>query len=133
MNEIRTFNPKDVTVIYNGRAITGFAEDSVVRFEKNEDNMIPYVGAQGEVSVAINADNTGMATIELSSTSPFIRILSSAARSNTIAPFSVIDMNDAGISAGGTQAWIVKSPDISISKNVESIEVQFFIADYSID
>ncbi len=63
MNEVKTYNPKDVTVIYDGMVITGFAEDSMVQAEKNEDNMIPHVGVLGEVSVAINADNTGTVTL----------------------------------------------------------------------
>ena len=133
MNEVKTYNPKDVTVIYDGMVITGFAEDSMVQAEKNEDNMIPHVGVLGEVSVAINADNTGTVTLSLASTSPFIKILADKARANTIAPLSVVNMNKYGVNVGGTQAFIIKAPDVSIGKEVESQDVQFFVADYTTD
>ena len=133
MNEVRVYNPKDVTVIYDGMVITGFAEDSMIKAEKNEDNMLPHVGVLGEVSVAINADNTGKITISLASTSPFIKILADKARANTIAPLSVVNMNKYGVNVGGTQAFIIKAPDVTIAKEVESQDIEFFVADYSID
>lgn len=133
MGEVKAYNPKDVTVIYDGMVITGFAKDSMVKAEKNEDNMIPHVGVLGEVSVAINADNTGTVTLSLASTSPFIKILADKARANIIAPLSVVNMNRYGVNVGGTQAFIVKAPDVSISKEVESQDVQFFVADYDVD
>jgi hypothetical protein len=132
-NEVRVYNPKDVTVIYDGMVITGFAADSMIKAEKNEDNMLPHVGVLGEVSVAINADNTGKITISLASTSPFIKILADKARANTIAPLSVVNMNKYGVNVGGTQAFIIKAPDVTIAKEVESQDIEFFVADYSVD
>ena len=133
MSQVKTFDPKKVTVIYDGLVITGFASDSIVKAEKNEDNVTPHVGVMGEVSRAINADNTGKIGITLANTSPFIRILSNKARTNVIAPISVIDMNDHGVNVGGTQAWITKAPDVSIGKEIEEIDVEFFVADYLVD
>ncbi|WP_132995835.1 phage structural protein [Sporanaerobacter acetigenes] len=133
MNEVKVFNPKDVTVIYDGMVITGYADGSMVKAEKNEDNMIPHVGVLGEVSVAINANNTGKVTISLANTSPFIKILADKARANIIAPLSVVNMNKYGVNVGGTQAWVTKVPDVNIGKEVESQDIEFFVADYSVD
>lgn len=127
------YNPKNVTVIFDGQVITGFAEDSMIEAEKNEDNITPHVGVLGEVSIAINADNTGTVTLSLASTSPFIKILAEKARANTVAPLSIIDMNENGVNVGGTEAMIIKPPNVTIGKEVESQEVQFFVADYTID
>ncbi len=127
------YDPKKVTVIYDGMVITGFADDTMIEAEKNEDNITPYVGVLGEVSIAINADNTGTVTMSLASTSPFIKILADKARANTIAPLSIIDMNQNGVNVGGTEAIIIKAPNVTIGKEVESQEVQFFVADYTID
>ena len=127
------YDPKKVTVIYDGMVITGFADDSMIEAEKNEDNITPHVGVLGEVSIAINADNTGTVTISLANTSPFIKILAEKARANTIAPLSIIDMNENGVNVGGTEAVIIKPPNVTIGKEVESQEVQFFVADYSVD
>lgn len=126
------YDPKKVTVIYDGMVITGFADDSMIEAEKNEDNITPHVGVLGEVSIAINADTTGTVTISLANTSPFIKILAEKARANTIAPLSIIDMNENGVNVGGTEAVIIKPPNVTIGKEVESQEVQFFVADYSI-
>jgi len=127
------YDPKKVTVIYDGMVITGFADDSMIEAEKNEDNITPHVGVLGEVSIAINADNTGTVTMSLANTSPFIKILAEKARANTIAPLAIIDMNKNGVNVGGTEAVIIKPPNITIGKEVESQEVQFFVADYTID
>lgn len=127
------YDPKKVTVIYDGQVITGFADDSMIEAEKNEDNITPYVGVLGEVSIAINADNTGTVTLHLANTSPFIKILADKARANTIAPLSIVDMNKNGVNVGGTEAIIIKAPNVTIGKEVESQEVQFFVADYTID
>lgn len=129
---VRTFDPNKVTIIFDGQVITGFSEDTLVEAEKNEDNVTPYVGVKGEVSRAINANNTGMITISLATTSPFIRILSQKAKVDTIAPISIIDMNDDGINIGGTESWITKAPNIMLGKEVDAVEVQFFVADYTV-
>ena len=127
------YDPKKVTVIYDGMVITGFADDSMIEAEKNEDNITPHVGVLGEVSIAINADNTGTVTMSLANTSPFIKILAEKARANTIAPLAIVDMNQNGVNVGGTEAIIIKAPNVTIGKEVESQEVQFFVADYTID
>ena len=103
------YDPKKVTVIYDGMVITGFADDSMIEAEKNEDNITPHVGVLGEVSIAINADNTGTVTLHLANTFPFIEILSDKARANTGAALSIIDMNENGVNIGGTEAIILKA------------------------
>ncbi len=131
MSKTKTFNPKLVTVMYGGRVITGFAEGSMVKCERNEDNNTPHIGVLGEVSRAINADNTGKITISLAGTSPFIGILARKAAANTIEPISVVDMNDNGVNVGGSEAWIVKASDINIGKEIEEVDIEFFVADYT--
>lgn len=131
-NKVKTFNPKKVTVMFGGRVVTGFAEGSMVQCEKNEDNSIPHVGALGEVSRAISADNTGKITISLASTSPWIRIFAQEANSEELVPCNVVDMNTNGVNVGGTECWIVKAPDINIGNEVEEQDVEIFVADYTV-
>ena len=45
----------------------------------------------------------------------------------------VIGQNENGVNVGGTEAVIIKPPNITIGKEVESQEVQFFVADYTTD
>ena len=90
---MRTYNPKDVILVVGGRAITGHADDSFIAAEKTEDGFTEYVGAKGEVSVAINANETGMIRITLASTSPSISYLNRLANRREIVSANVIDMN----------------------------------------
>lgn len=130
---MRVFDPKKVTVIYDGEVITGFAEGSMVEAEKNEDDIMPHVGVLGEVSVAINADETGTITLSLANTSPFVKILANKARAKTVAPISIIDMNDNAVNISGTEAMVLRAPNIAIGNEIEEYEVEFFVADYIVD
>lgn len=133
MANVKTFDPKKVTVMYGGRVVTGFAEGSMVKCEKNEDNNMAHVGVLGEVSRAINADNTGKITISLAGTSPFIGIFAQKAAANELESCNVIDMNDEGINVGGSECWIVKAPDINIGKEIEEQDIEIYVADYSVN
>lgn len=132
MTGVRTFSPKKVTVMYGGRVVTGFAEGSMIKCEKNEENNMPHVGVLGEVSRAINADNTGKITISLAGTSPWIGIFARKAAANQLESCNVIDMNEHGINVGGSECWIVKAPGINIGKEVEEQDVEIFVADYTV-
>lgn len=132
MANTQTYDPKKVTVMYGGMVVTGFAEGSMVKCEKNEDNNTPHVGVLGEVSRALNADNTGKITISLAGTSPWIGIFARKAAANELEPCNVIDMNDYGVNVGGSECWIVKAPDINIGKEVEEQDIEIFVADYTI-
>lgn len=132
MSGVKTYNPKLVTVMYGGMVITGYAENSIVKCERNEDNNIPHVGVLGEVSRAINADDTGKITISLAATSPFINILAQKATANTIEPISVIDMNKGGVNVSGSEAWITKAPPVNLGKEIEEVDIEFFVADYTV-
>lgn len=132
MANVKTYDPRKVTVIYDNMVVTGFTEGSMVKCEKNEDNNIPHVGVLGEVSRAINGDNTGKITMSLAGTSPWIGIFARKAAENNLAPCNVIDMNDHGINVGGSECWIVKAPDISLGKDIEEQDIEIFIADYTV-
>ena len=71
-----TYDFKKVSVIINGVFITGFMDGEPIQVEKNEDDVIPHVGAGGDVTYAESADQTGTITITLKQTSsslPFLR------------------------------------------------------------
>lgn len=129
---MKVYDPKKVTLIFDGEVITGMADDSMIKAEKSEDSMIPHVGVKGEVSVAVNGDNTGKITISLASTSPHNRTLTQKASSKTVAAISIVDMNEGGVSVSGSEAVIIKPPDVTYGKEVANQEVVFFVADYTV-
>lgn len=129
---VRTYDPKLVTVMFGGMAVTGFAEDSVVNCERNEDKNLPHVGVLGEVSRAINADDTGTITIHLAGTSPWISRFAQLAQENELQPCTVVDLNDGGVNVGGSESWIVKAPDVVLGQEIDDQEIEIFIADYTV-
>lgn len=66
---LTSYSPKDVSVSFNGLAITGYAEDSFIRVRRNTDSLTEHVGAAGELALTKNADKTGEIEIELLQTS----------------------------------------------------------------
>lgn len=132
MSKTQSFDPKKIMVIWGGVALTGFSEGSIVNCEKNEESATHAVGAQGEVTQIINSDETGTITVSLKGNSPSIAMLAVDAQARTIKPIQVIDMNSGAQNAGGSEAWIVKTPDLTKGKEVEDIDVEILVADYSV-
>ena len=126
--EVATYDPKKVTVIIDGRILTGFATDSMIKATKNEDSVTPTVGAQGDVAYTENANESGTLECSLMSTSaslPFIRALEASKK-----PFaaSVADANDVdGIHISEENCRIIKMPDISRGKGEETVPFSVFV------
>lgn len=129
---VKTYDPKKISVIWGGVAITGFSEGTIVNCEKNEESATHHVGAMGEVTQVINSDDTGLITISLKNNSPSLQMLANDAQSNAIKSIAVVDMNTGGVNAGGTQAWVQKIPDLAKGKEIEDVDVEILVADYSV-
>lgn len=130
---MKTYNPKDVIIVISGRAITGLADDSFVGVEKTEDGFTEYVGAKGEVSVAINANETGVIRLTVASTSPSISYLNSLANRRSIVSANVIDMNTNGTRSGGTECIVRKPANAEWGKEVGNREFEIFVADLTME
>lgn len=130
---MKHYDPTKVSFIFNGGAITGFAEDSHISAERMEDHFMEYVGVLGEVSHAENANKTGEVTITLASTSPSVGILNRAANAGTIAPLSIVDMNEGGTNVAGVEARVRKPADREWGKEVGELEFTFFVADFTME
>lgn len=129
--EITSYDPKKVSVIVDGRYLTGFMDGTFVTCAKNADNRTAHVGATGDVTYSENADNTGTITVTLKHTSSSLGYLRSKAKSKQLFPVQVIDANaDGRLRAGGTKATIIKLPDEERGAEVSGVEIQFHVADY---
>ena len=128
-----TYDPKDVNVVVDGDVVVGFGDGTFVQCEKMQDNFTEHIGAQGEVDVAINADDTGEITITVKQTSPSNSKLNKIANSKKEVPIEVIDLNDQGFKAGGNKAYIRKPAAIERSNEISTREYTFFVADYKQD
>lgn len=125
----QTYDFKKVSVIVDGQYIVGFMDGTVITCEKNEDNIIPHVGADGEVTFAESADNTGTITLTLKQTSSSLPFLQRLATQKREFAAQVIDANG-NFKAGGTQCRILKTPSREFGSEVSGVEVQIYVADY---
>lgn len=130
---MRTYDPKDVNVIVNGVALTGFAEGSFVTAERNEDSFTEYVGAQGEVAIAENNDKTGQITVTLEATSPsaaYLYELANRKGEAAIFPISIVDLNDNGrITVSGNEARVRKPANYEAGREITEREFVIFVSE----
>ena len=127
-----TFDFKKVSVIVDGRFIVGFMDGTPVQAEKNEDNVIPHVGAAGDVTFTESNNQTGTITLTLKQTSTSLPALIALAKQKRSFPVQIIDANDNKVKAGGNEARILKTPAVEWGAEVSGVEVQIYVADFDL-
>ncbi len=128
---MKTYDPKLVNLVVDGTVITGFAEGTFISAEKTEDNFTEYVGAQGEVTLAENANETGGITITLKNTSPSVAFLNGLANrkgERAIVPVSIVDLNNGKATVGGRECRVRKPANYEASDEVSTREFVIFVS-----
>lgn len=69
MGQIKTYNPKEVTIALGNHIVTGYAEDSFVTIDPNGDGVTKKVGCDGEIARSISPDDTFIVKISVLQTS----------------------------------------------------------------
>ena len=122
-----TYDPKKVSVTIDGRVQTGLSE-TFINVSKNSDDVMAKVGIMGDVAVAINADNTGVVTINYLHTSSSLAYLMKL--SDKKQPFSLVikDINaDGGFLINCDECYIQKKPDRGRGKEVGEVAVNILV------
>ena len=126
--ETMAYDPKKVTVVADGRAITGYAPDGIITLTHNEDMATPAVGAQGDIAVSENANNSGNAAIPLMSTSASLAYFRQICAQRTPFRLSVSDANDDdAIHVNEEKCRVLKMPDTPRGKEQTPVTVNVFI------
>ena len=76
MAEIKTYNPKDVTIALGSHIVTGYADDSFITIDKNGDGITKKVGCDGEIVRSISPDQSyivKLVVLQTSSTNSFLQ------------------------------------------------------------
>lgn len=130
---MKTYDPKKVSLMVAGRFIVGYMDGTFISAQKNEDNITPHVGADGEVTFTEKADNTGMITVTLKQNSSSLSFIRQLATQKQAFAARVIDGNadNGNFKAGGNECRIIKTPGAEYGDDVSGVEVQIFVADYS--
>jgi hypothetical protein len=123
-----TFDFKKVSTIADGVIITGWMDGEVISVEKNEDDVIPHVGAGGDVTYAESADKTGTITLTLKQTSSSLPHLQELRKSKKVFPIQILDVSSRVYKTGGTEARILKMPSRTYGSEVQGVEVQIHVA-----
>lgn len=114
-----TFRPQDVTVVFAGIPISGFAPGTFVAWARNNDSFALTVGSAGEAGRAASGDKSGTVTLTLLQTSPVNGVLSALAKADEetgdgVGLLAVKDLSGLTIIIG-VSAWIRKLADGELS------------------
>lgn len=117
---VKTYDPAGLNVIVGGNIMSGFADGTLVRVERNSDLWTVQVGSDGEGTRSKSNDRSGRITISLMQTSESNDVLSALAlvdeQTNAGAvPIEIKDVNGTSLHIAET-AWIVKPADAEYSK-----------------
>jgi len=131
---VRNYDPEDYMLVFGGRTITGLADGTPITAGKEANRWETHVGAQGEVSRSRNRNPLGHITVTLKRTSPDLAYLIQKANSDDVDPVHLVDRNTCEFTAGGSEAWVEKLPDLSAvaGDSVPDIEFTIRIADYEV-
>ena len=126
MAGVKTYNPKDVVVIFGTERLTGFSEDDMITIKPVGDGITAYYGADGEVGRSIDANNCLEVTITLAQTSASNDVLTrqyllDKETGGGLAPLSIKDLSGATI-AQSSQAWVSNLPEVKFGKAIDSNE-----------
>lgn len=126
----RNYNPDLVSIALGNMFLTGFAEDTKVETEKNEDDVYTNVGIGGDTTYSENADRTAKAKISLMTSSPCLPRVYEIVKNREAFTLSIIDMNDDSENIVCDDCRIIKRPNKVIKKQAEAIEFEIFIPEW---
>ena len=127
MSSITNYNPMKVSVIVDGRIITGFSDSSMVVITRNEDIVSTAVGTQGDVVYSENANRSGTITLSLQETSSSVDFLRGIAKGRKEVTVVISDTNKTPAEVTSVnRCRITKIPDNKKEKTAGSIDVTIF-------
>ena len=130
MGKVTTYNAKDCVVTVGGVYITGLGEDMVTG-EKDEDNISPSVGAQGDVVVNEINNDLGTITLNVQGTSPQKAYLLNLAKTKKM--FDIwVNNKSIGEKMGGTKAMMKKYPNLEQGTELAEREFEIQVFDYTV-
>ena len=111
---LHTYDPAQVTIIFAGIPVSGFAEGTFVSIERNEDSFTLQVGADGEATRAKSNNRSGRVTLTLIQSSivndafsALLAVDENSPSGDGIGPLLIKDLSGRTLVAAET-AWLVK-------------------------
>ena len=131
---LKTYDPKDVSVIVGGFPMTGFADGEFITVERSNNTFEKATGADGETTRVKQNDKSGEMTLTLMQTSQSNNILTTFAIADEEANAGIVPVlikeGNSGTILESAFAWIRKPAAVSYGKDVSTREWVFDMADY---
>lgn len=127
----KAYDPAQVNVTLGTVEPFDFAPDTKLVFSKTSDLILPQVGVDGAVAVAINHDNLGTLTLSLKNTSEFNKTLmqwttavrAQSSLTSTSTPFFPVLVKDPASNIKlDTFGWIQSQPDWTVGTEVGQLD-----------
>ncbi len=122
----KTYDPKEVQLIFGAAIINGFADGSFITVERTSDTWGKFVGSTGEVARAKTNDKSGRLTFQLIQTSASNDILSAFAITDELTNAGILPLlikdNLGTTILAAAQAWIVKPANVEYARDIVNRE-----------
>lgn len=123
-----TFDPEKITLLVDNAAVTGYADGSSVKADRNNDDITPQTGIQGDTVYTHNADRSGTITFNLFSTSASLVRLRRLAQQRKAVAVTLRNANsNGGFIVSSQDCRILKTPGFEGGTNAASIEVRIHV------
>jgi hypothetical protein len=133
---LKKYSPKKINGGWNNVQFLGYMDGTFVEVEFAEDAVTTHVGAQGDVSVVLNANRLATVTVTFIQGADVNEELSKLvpdARTNSLprGAFSLTDLNGTTV-VSGKDAFIKKTAKIEFAKNITGRQWVFVIPEAEI-
>lgn len=123
---VKTFDPKQVALIFGGQIMEGFGEGTFIAVDRNEDAFALAIGSDGSGTRTKTNNRSGTFTLTLQQSSPSNDVLSAFALSDEASNGGIFtglmkDNSGRSINAGET-CWIKKFPTQEMSNETSNRE-----------
>ena len=124
---VTNYDPRKVSVVVDGRIVTGFADSSMITIARSEDIVSTSVGTQGDVVYSESANRSGTLTMSLQSTSASLVWLKNIAKSRKEITVVITDASQTPAEVtNASRCRITRIPDNKKEKTAGSVDVTIF-------
>ncbi len=130
---MHTYNGNDVAVIIGGLEMSGFGDDDFVSIENESDDWSDSVGVDGEVTRSKQNDRRATVTITVKNSSPVNTLLDGMRKADLLTGLATVSILIKDLRGDATyfcrQAWIMRAPDTTFSRDAGDREWAFRCAE----
>lgn len=138
MSNFHTYSPDRVILTFAGMIINGFAPDTFIEVERDEDGFMKSVGSLGDVARSKNLNRGGKVTVTLMAVAPINTLIADFALVDELDPTTGVtgdlQLKDLGgdMVCHADNAWVLKFPKIERGKESGTVQWVFDCAEIEV-